>query len=228
MTIDLDRNGNRILLLFLLVDIVVILLHCSHTYLGFPNADLFSLEWERGYGEFFQYIKEFWITALLVLRSVGGGGFRSAGGRLNLGWGLLFLYLLADDSLQIHETMGGLLGHGLGLATWIGEKSQDLGEILVSLIVASLLFSLIGLAHYYSSKADRQLSIQLGRMILALALCGIVIDGLHSLIPGSLAIWPILEDGGEMIVMSLIVSHVFQLEPIARSRTVPQGEQLPA
>lgn len=227
MFIGIDRDKNRLLILFLLVDFVLILLHAGHTYLGVPRGDLFSIEWELGYGEIFQYIKEFWIVSLLALRSIGAGTFNAAAHRLNLAWGLMFLYLLADDSLRVHETMGSLLAKSLGLSVWLGEKSQDIGELSVSLIAAIVLFGGIALAYRQSSKADRQISTHLTRLILGLVLCGVVVDLLHSLIPGTLDIWAILEDGGEMVVMSLIVSYVFQLAPMARSSVAPIGNQMP-
>jgi hypothetical protein len=227
MFIGIDRDRNRLLVLFLLVDFVLIALHAGHTYLGIPRGDLFSIEWELGYGEIFQYIKEFWIVSLLALRTAGTRTLHSAAHRLNLAWGLLFLYLLADDSLRVHETMGGVLAKSLGLGVWLGEKSQDIGELAVSLIAAIILFGGIALAYRQCTKTDRQISTHLTRLILGLVLCGVVVDLLHSLIPGSLDIWAILEDGGEMIVMSLIVSYVFQLEPITQSITAPIGDRMP-
>jgi hypothetical protein len=224
---DRDQDSNRILILFLLVDIVLIALHGGHHYLGIPRGDLFSIEWELGYGEIFQYIKEFWIVSLLALRSLGSGRFRLAVQGLNLAWGLLFLYLLADDSLRIHETLGGMLAQELGLSTWLGEKAQDLGELSVSAIAALVLFGLIAWAYRHSSKADRQISMHLSRLLAGLVLCGVVVDTIHSLIPGSLATWAILEDGGEMIVMSLMISYVFQLKPIAQLTAAPIGDRMP-
>jgi hypothetical protein len=224
-----DRNldSHRILILFLLVDVVLIALHGGYQYLGRPRSILFSIELELGYGEVFQYIKEFWIVSLLVLRSLGSGPFRLSVQGLNLAWGLLFLYLLADDSLRIHETLGGIFAQTLGLSAWLGDKAQDLGEISVSAIAALVLLGLIAWAYRHSSKADRQISRHLTRLLGGLVLCGVVVDTIHSLIPDSLAIWAILEDGGEMIVMSLIVSYVFQLKPIAQVTASPIGDQMP-
>jgi hypothetical protein len=227
MFVNINQDKNRLFILFLLVDFVLIALHASHTYLGVPRGNLFSIEWELGYGEVFQYIKEFWIVILLSLRSFGAGMLNSAAHRLNIAWGLLFLYLLADDSLRVHETMGNILAKSLGLSVWFGEKSQDVGELSVSLIAAIVLFSGIALAYRQSSKADRQISTHLTRLILGLVLCGVVVDSLHSLIPNSLDIWAILEDGGEMVVMSLIASYVFQLKPIAQLTASPIGDQMP-
>jgi hypothetical protein len=227
MSIDINQDKNRLFILFLLVDFVLIALHASHIYLEVPRGNLFSIEWELGYGEVFQYIKEFWIVSLLVLRSLGSGPFRLSVQGLNLAWGLLFLYLLADDSLRIHETLGGILAQTLGLSAWLGDKAQDLGELSVSAIAALVLFGLIAWAYRHSSKADRQISRHLTRLLGGLVLCGVVVDTIHSLIPGSLATWAILEDGGEMIVMSLIVSYVFQLKPIAQVIASPIGEQRP-
>lgn len=231
MTIDIvrkmEREGKRILVLLLMVDLALILLHTTHSYLGIPKGGAFSIEWEMGHGEVFQYIKEFWIASLLALRAIPRGRVSRAARGLNLAWGGLFAYLLADDSLKVHETLGELLARGVGLSAWLGEgdRANSLGEVAISLMVAALVFGAIALFYRQCTKTDRQMSMNLTWLLLGLVFFGIGIDVIHGLIGGIYEVrvlWSILEDGGEMIMMSLIVGYVFQLHPLDQ-RLVDQG-----
>ncbi len=218
----MDRDGKRILILLLMVDVALILLHTSHSYLGIPKGGAFSIEWEMGHGEVFQYIKELWIASLLALRAMGRSPVSRAARGLNLAWGLLFAYLLVDDSVKIHESLGELLAQNSGLSAWLGEgdRANSIGELGVNLMVAALFFGAIALFYRRCTKADRQISANLTRLLLGLVFFGIGIDLLHGLIGGSYEVrvlWSILEDGGEMIVMSLIVGYVFQLKTLDQS-----------
>src|SRR3712207_8517062 len=54
--------------------------------------------------------KEYWIALLLGLFTIQKRSI------LYLGWCLLFFYLLLDDSLGIHERLGGIVSYRLGLS----------------------------------------------------------------------------------------------------------------
>jgi hypothetical protein len=227
----MNRDGKRILVLLLMIDVAFILLHATHSYIGLPKSGMFSIEWEMGHGEMFQYIKEFWIASLLVLRTVSPLPLSLALRGLNLGWGLLFGYLLLDDSIKIHETLGTALARVTGLSTWLGEgdRANSIGEIAISLMVATVFLGGIFWAYRHCSKADRQMSVSLTRLLLALVFFGVGVDALHGIIGGSYPVrvaWSILEDGGEMIVMSLMFSYVFQLAPIAPELRAPMVDRV--
>jgi hypothetical protein len=220
----MKADGQRILVLLILIDVALILLHTSHSYLGIPKGGAFSIEWEMGHGEVFQYIKEFWIASLLVLRAIApvnrnrDNTSRPAQG-LNLTWGLLFAYLLVDDSVKIHESLGERLAQTIGLSAWLGagDRANSLGELGVNLVVAALFFGAIALFYRHCGRADRQVSADLIRLFLGLILFGVGVDAMHGLIGGSYEVrvlWSILEDGGEMLMMSLIMGYVFQLRPL--------------
>jgi hypothetical protein len=96
MKLDVNTNSNRLLYLFLATDFVLISLHILYLTTDILSNSYFSIEQDRGYGELFQYIKEYWIAILLSLLAWRNRSF------LYLGWSLLFFYLLLDDAAFPH------------------------------------------------------------------------------------------------------------------------------
>lgn len=223
MQLNLKSTSKKLLYLFLVTDIAFIILHLLHVYflrVYFPlysdtlsNVD-FSLEQERGYAELFQYIKEYWIAILLGILATQRRSI------LYLGWSLLFVYLLFDDALSIHETLGHIIADKLSLSAAFNLRARDFGELLVSAFCGLFFLILIGTAYRFSDSTSRKASKYLIKMLLALAFCGIAVDMAHMAfksVPSFLLV--ILEDGGEMVVMSIIAWFVFVLPDISSSST---------
>ncbi|MBK5940722.1 hypothetical protein [Halochromatium roseum] len=217
MVLHLEKQSNRFLLLFLLADLVFILVHIGFK-LGLVTSPLFSIEEDLGYAEVYQYIKEYWIVLLLLTLAIGHGRF------IYFAWSLLFAYLLFDDSLQIHERLGGYLANALQLLPILELRAQDLGELVVTLLFGTLLFAIIGIAYLYADHIARQASRHLFALVLFLALFGVFVDMLHSAIHWGEPFWLLIEDGGEMLIMSVIAWYVFQLgvEPRRESPDIVQ------
>ncbi|MGQ0553490.1 MAG: hypothetical protein ACT4PU_09760 [Planctomycetota bacterium] len=194
--------------LLLLADALFIGLHLLLLATPLLSSPLYSLETDRGYAEWFQYLKELWIVALLLLllqrtRELG-----------YLAWALLFAYLLSDDALKLHERWGYALGERWQLGPVLGLRPDDLGEVAVCVLVGGSLLLLIGWVHRRGSPAFRQASRSLLRLLVLLACFGVGLDLLGmTLERGSVAkhVVGALEDGGEMIVMSLIAWQAFRL-----------------
>lgn len=58
MKIDLSRESDKLLLLCLSADLVLIVLHVVHSTSGLFADSNYSIALERGFGETFQYLKE--------------------------------------------------------------------------------------------------------------------------------------------------------------------------
>jgi hypothetical protein len=202
-----EPSASTFLLLLLIADFTFILLHFLRLT-PVINDYLFSLERDLGYSEFYQYIKELWIFVLIIALLIKT---RSAGYSI---WAVLFLYLLFDDALQIHETFGGYIAASLEFTPFGGLRAQDFGELAVSTMAAAIVLSCLlffyirGLADF--KKATRHLLL----FLVAIAFFGIFIDMLHVALEMG---WKIsfllgtLEDGGEMFVMSFVTWYVFLL-----------------
>ncbi len=208
MKLDVNNDSLRLFYLLLATDVVFIILHILYLFTGIISKSYFSIEQDQGYAELFQYIKEYWIALVLGLLAIQK---RSP---LYLGWSLLFFYLLLDDSLKIHERLGGIISNELGLSPAFKLRAQDFGEIIVSACVGFFFLIFIAIAYRFGDRMSRETSRHLIMMLFALALFGIVVDLIHIIVLQSPSLEPLLalvEDGGEMLVMSVIAWFVFLL-----------------
>ncbi|MGB5961539.1 MAG: hypothetical protein WBG73_12815 [Coleofasciculaceae cyanobacterium] len=207
MKIDLNNWSTRLLCLFFATDLVFICIHLIHIYTSFAPSYLFSIEEERSYADIYQYIKEYWIVIGL------GFVLLKRYSTLYLGWFLLFVYVLLDDTVQIHEKVGKMISDHLNFVPMFDLRAVDFGELLVTACAGLFFLIFIGTAYRFGDRFSRGISRSLIRMILVLALFGIFFDMVHVAI-GSPTFKPILgllEDGGEQVVMSVIAWFVLFL-----------------
>lgn len=188
----------RLLLALLAIDGLFVVLHATHVRYDAPGSGLWLLSRDRGFPELFQYAKEAAIVALLGSLAVGGRSL------IYGAWAALVVYLLLDDSLEIHETGGDAIAEGLGLGSVAGIEAKDLGQIGVSAVAGLVLLTLIATAHRRDrSMQARELSWRLLVAIGLLAFFGIATDVIDAI-----DLFGIVEDGGEMVVVSAIVALV--------------------
>lgn len=165
----------------------------------------------------FQYIKEFWIAIALFTIC-----WRTREG-IYATWALLFIYLLGDDALRFHERGGWLLvseWHYFGPA--FGLRAVDFGEHAISAAAGSVFLVLIGYFYTRSSNSAKNISKDLMLLLGVLVFFGIFTDMVHSLFRNlPLRDLITIEDGGEMVAMSLIASYVVHL--LERPRHVSES-----
>lgn len=205
-----QQAGLCLLLLFVSADFIFIILHIS-SKAGFLSEQ-FDITQDRGYAELFQYAKEFWCVVLFVLIA------RQTRTTSYLVWASFFSYVLLDDMLLIHERGGKIIATYGHFVPFAGLKAKDFRE-LVMMMIASTLFLAIGLAYRYSTSTFRKVSLDTLLLIAGLAFFGVAMDMLHSMIYGIIGTGLVgkilggtvglIEDGGEMLVMSLIVWYIF-------------------
>lgn len=205
-----EQSALFFFMLLLCADFVFIAFHSFEFLAPFLNNPLLSLEQDHGYPEVYQYIKWLWIILLLIFTSVKR---RSVYFSV---WILVFIYLLLDDSLKIHENVGALMEGRLTLAPPLGLRLQDIGELAVTGTIGVVLLLFILWAYRHGPQTFKKMSLDMFVLILALAFFGVVIDMLHVITYLSdqigwkvSAILAVIEDGGEMIVASLILYYVF-------------------
>lgn len=200
-----DERHLTLLWMLLGADIVFIIIHLLHYYTSFAESELYTVTKDRGYPEIFQYVKEFWITVLLFTllireRQIVYGT-----------WSLLFGYLLLDDSFQIHEKMGGKFADYVHHASFMKLAAQDFGELVASVVAGVIFFSLIGAAYCVASSETRRVCKQLALLLGAIIFFGVFVDAVHSTLASSSWDVPLgtVEDGGEMLAMSVTCWYVF-------------------
>jgi len=203
---NLEKNSSKFLLLLISADILFIFLHCL-AYTGIIDNPLLYITVDRSAGEIFQYIKEYWIILMFAWLAIYKFNL------LYLSWSMLFGYLLVDDSFQIHEKLGAALVTYFTYSAAFGLRAQDFGELTVSIFFGSILLCLIGFAYYYSTENLKKTCRYLLLLLGMLALFGIFADLVHVFFrcSGWGRALGVIEDGGEMLVMSVFCWFVFRL-----------------
>ena len=188
-----------------------------------PATSAFRIDVDRGYAEIYQYVKEFFVASMLMILA-----FRHRQAVL-VAWSVFFGFLLLDDSFRLHERLGTLIGKIVDLEPYIGVERQVYGEVLAStLFGATLLIPLMALAFL---GRQNQLTKCANATLLYLTIClvffGVFIDAFKNFLPSLGFLFDLIEDGGEMIVMSAITGfvHVLSSEPESIS-IVSRGESL--
>jgi hypothetical protein len=156
---------------------------------------------DHGLPESFNYAKWFVIVTCLAAT------FRRTRVPLFASLATIFLLLLLDDSLRIHEQVGDRLAN---LTGWdqLGELIAFIGLGMISLAI--LVPGLWNLPRAVWPQAVRFIGVLLG-----LAVCGVVIDFAHASIDllglpmGRLSdrVLGLVEDGGEMLLASLATAY---------------------
>ena len=211
MDFKTSHKANRLLCVLILTDFVFISLHILSAHTDWLEASRnLRISQEGGYAEYFQYVKEFSIALLLGLVAI------KKRSHLYLTWSLLFAYLLLDDSFELHEKVGGYLIGNLipefsvfGIS-FTGKLNYHLGEVIFAGLSGVLVLTLMVFLYRFSNEEVRSASRYLLAMLFLFMVFAVAFDFIvnvfdrSTLTPVIPAI-PIVEDGGEHIVMSFIL-----------------------
>ena len=206
-----ESSALSFLVLLVSADLAFIALHflSGLTSFSLTSDSDFQLTKDGGYPEIYQYIKEFWIMILILsvfvkTREIG-----------YIAWATLSAYLLCDDALSIHERVGRIIANSLEFTPFLGLRLQDFGELAVTAIAAVLLLTLIGFFYLRGSNLFKKITRDLLVLLLVIAFFGVFVDMVH--IPLKQLGWKmnfalgVIEDGGEMIAISMLACYVFLL-----------------
>lgn len=205
--LNLPNQAIKILTLLLSADLFYILMYIISKVARVLDIgviirdDAFNLSKDLGISESFQYAKEFWIISLFAWLIYKNKNL------LYIGWSLLYIYLLFDDMLSIHERLGYLIIGDLGIFRQVG----------VDALISVLFLSLIAISYFRGSIEIRTTFHYLIGGLLLLAFFGVGVDFFSDLFfPVEthkilLLITNIFEDGGEMIAMSMTCWYVYTL-----------------
>ncbi len=194
--------------MLLSADFVFILLHTLRPFVPALSNPLFSIGEDAGYGEIFQYIKEFWavlLVALVYVKTKEKGYFA---------WAFLFFIFLLEDSLLFHEHAGKFIRTLFNVSIF-GIRPQSMASLIYILIVGLIFSVVMGLSFWRGSDSFKKISFDLTILVAALLFCGVFVDFVHDVFLD--ARWSIrfllglVEDGGEMLVISLINAYLFLL-----------------
>lgn len=195
----------EILLLLLLTDFLSILGHFAFRLSPQISSTYWAITTDRGFGETFQYVKEFWLFCSFAILASS----RAEWSYMSLS--LLFGYLLIDDAFSVHEGVGEWIATTQNFQPVLGLRAVDLGELVVVASTGLFFLVLIGVSYWLGTQKFRWVCKRIFVLLGCLAFVGVVLDALHIMmevinrpgIPLGFA-FELAEDGGEMIVMSLL------------------------
>ena len=187
-----------------------------------------SQEWllrtDRGRPEQFGYAKQATTAALLLVV------WRRTGWDVLAGWAALFGCILLDDSLRLHENVGGWLSRRPGFPQGIaGVGAQDLGELAVWGLLGLVPLAVIAVLHRRGDRPARAASGGLVVVVGCYAVFGVVVDQLHALTAGGPLYRPlgVAEDGGELLLLSVAVVFAAALLPSVGPTVTAAVDQRP-
>lgn len=208
-----DRRGlhKPSLIAFGFLDFFLIILHAGIGWLvlsGHIERDhwpvLLNISRDWSLAEIAGYFK--WAILIAVLLRAF---FRSSE-RLFSALAFFFLITLLDDALQLHEQVGGWIVHLTGLHLSIGSKAFALGEIAIWLLLGLLGISVVAAAWRSTDDYLRAHVLPLLGFFAVLILFAVGVDLIHFAVPDYSAwggIVGIMEDGGEMLIMTVMLSY---------------------
>ena len=197
------------LLLLLAADVVFIAVHLIHILLEVGDS-LYSIHDDRSYSEMFEYTKAFWIVILLILLAINTSSL------IYLGWALIFVYLGIDNSMQLHELGGSVFVYYSNVKDGLGLRGQDFGELAIYALTVIVLLPIILILYFRSSEMAKRATVDLLILLGLLAFFGVFVDMLDIIVQGSswslfVTVIDVIEDAGELIVLSLTLGYVFRL-----------------
>jgi hypothetical protein len=200
----------RLFILLVLTDLAFFAIHFGYAPEGLLDDPRFRLDWDRGYAETFQYLKELWIVLLLLYLALRDRAL------LYFGFAGFFAYLGLDDLWRIHERLGGsVLGARLPDLTLFGRlfSGYNLGQTLYAVVVGLAVFALVMLVYRRARPSVQRTARTLLLLLVALAYFGIVFDILNALVLGGAfeTFFIFAEEAGEHLIMTTIFGYLFVL-----------------
>jgi len=164
----------------------------------------FRLDVDGSLPEIAQYIKFLVIAGFMVHLA------RRTRLRWYLVWALSFAFLMLDDALMIHERVSERLSPSLAGVLPTGADPQAVGELGYFAVVGGVI-ALVAIVGIVSSPGPfRRMSIDVIMLLALGALFAVGVDVFHGLLTldyvGN-SLFAVVEDGGEMAAVSLIVIY---------------------
>ena len=181
-----------VLVLFLIGDIVAFIGHAA-----WQNGALshrFSVYHDRGYPELFGYV----TGAAAALLFISAARFSHKRAYLLIAFILILIVL--DDSLTLHERFGRHAAEWFNLEPAYNLRAVDFGELMYFLGFGAFAVAVLAAAIFNSEGRARFHAIAFFTLLGLLGVFVVLMDMLHSAI--NRFGW--IEDGGEMIVLSMI------------------------
>ncbi len=210
-----EKKTNSFLGIILVIDLLFIIAHLTIGVIASldPNFkwtlyEPIMVTTEKGYPEYFQFVK--YTSIILALGLI----INKEKAKNYIFWISLFILLFLDDSLEIHEKAGIIIGENITFKPFYGLREQDIGELIYAGAMGLLVVFIMVLSFKNSNKLFKRTSIDISILLVIFLFFGIVIDFAHVLFNSNEYVSFILgwlEDSGEMILLSLIAWYILYL-----------------
>lgn len=135
---------------------------------------------------------------------------------LYFAWSLVFLVLMLDDSLRLHENIGHFLVSTVHLPSVLGLNPNDLGELFAWAFFGVVLGIGLVVTHLGSSKTLRHDSWVFFALTAFLACFAVLLDMMEIIVWDLLPLFghgliTLTETGGELVAMTFILVRVLFL-----------------
>ncbi|WP_308918207.1 hypothetical protein [Jannaschia sp. LMIT008] len=171
------------------------------------------------------YMYAKFAVAAFILRQAG----RRWRARWTLPLAVACFVLFVDDAFEIHEELGGVIARVLDYGPILNLREKDGGELTMMVVMAAIVFSATALAWLRAPAPSRRYPTVFAVLFVTLGLVGGVADMLGIMARGLPfydvkvgAATTLFEDGGEMVVATLIVGFAV-LTAAALARDGTQG-----
>lgn len=202
-----------LLMLMLAVNVTLILVYAFRLTLPFMGQDLFDIDAQFSLGSLFIFGQ--FVAIILCLSEVK----YNRRDRAFDFWKYLFLYLLAADMFDITEHAGRILGELFSFEELYGLAPADYGKFAFALGGGLMVAALLGYLLRRSSRQFVSASFAIFVFLSLFAFFAVIFDIIHAFFdkdPRLGFALGMLEEGGEMIVISFLTAYVFYLWLLSR------------
>jgi hypothetical protein len=207
-----------LLLVLLFSDVALIVLHAfngsANGINGQPVRELFRIDAQFGLGSLLMFGKLGLVILLLseikYLRRDRAFDF----------WKYLFLYVLLDDIFEISAQAGGWMSTLFSFEEFMGLTPADYGKFAFAIGGGLIVSGFLGYLLRHSSRAFVSASFAIFVLLSAFAFFAVFFDIVHAFFDQDPKLeFPLgmLEEGGEMIVVSFLVAYIFYLYGMSRT-----------
>ncbi|MFT5735796.1 MAG: hypothetical protein ACI9SG_000127 [Maribacter sp.] len=207
--------AKKLFLWIFLIDLIFVAIHFVTGllyYLGFiediGEYGFLVLTQDESYAEMFQYIKYVALIVMTVYLIILEKSYSYAS------WTLLYLFFLLDDSLSLHEKAGEFLVQKHNFKPMLGLRAVDLGELTFMAAMGVVVLSVLSITYFTGSIIFKKRTITCLILLGFLMVFGIGFDMVHVIFGENLIVnfvIGLIEDGGEMIIVTLMVCYTYQL-----------------
>ena len=201
----IEFNFAIFLLLLLSADFIFMVMHVYYKLTHDMECSLFCLTTDRGYAEFFQYLKYSWIMILL------GYVILSTKTPQYLSWILLFAFFLFNDAFQLHHLFGSAFSRSFAFDPPLDLRRGNVGAFVYFILCGLALMGIIFWTYMRGDENYRKHSIDIGFFVMLVFFFGAVVDIIHVAFSLHGMGLNFFEEAGEMVIMSLILWYVYML-----------------